>query len=122
MPRVVHFDISADQPERALKFYTKAFDWQFSKWDGPFDYWLIRTGVEEEPGIDGGMGVRSNPDAGITSIINVPSVDEYAARVVAAGGTILAPKQAIPGVGYLVNCKDTEGNGFAIMEDDEYAA
>ncbi len=52
MPRVSWFDIPADDPKRAQKFYKEVFDWSFDKWDGPMDYWMAKTGTEE-PGIDG---------------------------------------------------------------------
>src|SRR5262245_37659764 len=55
MPRVVHFEIHAAEPERAIRFYHELFGWQFNKWAGPEDYWLVVTGPKEEPGIDGGM-------------------------------------------------------------------
>lgn len=55
MPRVVHFEIHADDPERAAAFYSSVFGWEIMKWDGPFDYWLVRTGPREEMGIDGGI-------------------------------------------------------------------
>ena len=52
MPRVSWFDIPADDPERAQKFYKEVFDWKFEKWDGPMDYSMAKTG-DEQPGIDG---------------------------------------------------------------------
>ena len=55
MPRVVHFEIHAEDPERAVAFYTRVFDWQFSKWDGPMPYWLIKTGPDDQRGINGGL-------------------------------------------------------------------
>lgn len=118
MPRVVHFDIGADKPERAIEFYRAVFGWKIEKWRGPSDYWLIKTGEPGEPGIDGGLAKRDNPSASITSIVAVPSVDDFAARITANGGKIVQPRQAIPGVGYLATCQDTEGNNFAIMEMD----
>lgn len=54
MPRVVHFEIDAKKPERAIEFYEKVFGWKIEKWKGPVDYWLIMTGKESESGIDGG--------------------------------------------------------------------
>ena len=41
MSRVVHFEISADQPDRAIRFYENTFGWQFTKWDVPMPYWLV---------------------------------------------------------------------------------
>ena len=40
MPRVIHFEIVADKPERAMKFYKEVLGWEFNKWNGPQDYWL----------------------------------------------------------------------------------
>ena len=64
MPRVTHFEVHADDPERAAKFYRDAFGWKIDKWEGPVDYWLVTTGTEDEPGIDGGLVVRTDPSAG----------------------------------------------------------
>jgi predicted enzyme related to lactoylglutathione lyase len=65
MPRVVHFEINADNPERAVKFYQNIFGWKVNKWVGPMDYWLISTGDKEQPGIDGAIMKKANPQATI---------------------------------------------------------
>lgn len=44
MPRVVHFEIHAENPPRAAQFYQTVLGWDVQKWDGPADYWLIKTG------------------------------------------------------------------------------
>jgi len=121
MPRIIHFDISADDPERAIRFYREVFGWQIEKWNGPFDYWLIKTGDPDEPGIDGGLARREQPSDAITNIIGVTSVEEVVTRIVASGGRVVQPKRVIPGVGYLATCQDTEGNVFAVMQRDESA-
>src|SRR5204863_10015325 len=46
---------SASNPERAANFYRKAFGWKIEKWPGPTDYWLVNTGAEGTPGINGGL-------------------------------------------------------------------
>ena len=60
MSRVVHFEIPADDPERAINFYEKVFGWRFEKWEGPIEYWLVKTGPEDQPGIDGGLTRRED--------------------------------------------------------------
>jgi predicted enzyme related to lactoylglutathione lyase len=85
------------------------------------DYWLIMTGQEGEPGIDGGLGRRERPDEHTTNTIGVDSVDAYVEKVLAACGTVVVPQHAIPGVGYLAYCADTEGNMFGLMADDPTA-
>lgn len=121
MPRPIHFDISVDDPERAAKFYGEAFGWEIGKWDGPFDYWTIKTGTSAEAGIDGGLARRENPSDAIMNFIGVPSVAEYAEKIAALGGKVVRGRQAIPGVGYIAVCQDTEGNRFGILEADESA-
>ncbi len=121
MLRVTHFEISVDDPERAIKFYTDAFGWEIKKWEGPMNYWLIMTGPKDQPGIDGGLMKREHPGASTTNTIDVPSVDEFISKITEAGGKIVAPKQSIPGVGYFAYCQDTEGNTFGIMEEDTSA-
>ena len=126
MPRVVHFEIHAEEPERAVSFYESAFGWQFNKWEGPTDYWLIKTGPESQPGIDGGLMRRMGPVDGqaITSYVctvDVSSVDEAISKVEGSGGTVVMPKMAVQGVGWLVYCKDTESNIFGMMQEDPAA-
>ncbi len=122
MSRVVHFEIPADDPERAIKFYEKVFDWQIEKWDGPIEYWLIMTGEEDKPGIDGGLARRENPTTGVENTIDVKDLDASLANVKANGGKVIRPRMAIPGVGWMAYIKDTEGNVFGLMESDLEAA
>jgi hypothetical protein len=112
-------DIAADDPPRAIRFYERVFGWRIRKWEGPTDYWLIQTGDVSAPGINAGLAKRDNPSQFVTPFISVPSVDEYAARVQASGGTIIQPKMAIPGIGYLAAFRDTEGNTVGMLEKDE---
>ena len=121
MPRVVHFDIPADDPARAADFYREVFGWKIEKWEGPVEYWMVTTGEEGEPGINGGLTRRQGPDDSVANTVEVSSVDEYAASVQARGGKVIMPKSPIPGVGYLALCKDTEGNRFGIIQMDESA-
>lgn len=118
MLRFVHFDISAAEPERAVKFYADVFGWEITKWDGPMDYWLVTTGPDNEPGINGGIAMRKDPSERVTNTIDVPSVDEFIEKITQAGGKVIAPKMPIQGVGYFALCLDTEGNPFGIMEED----
>jgi hypothetical protein len=118
MPRIVHFEISADEPERAINFYKSIFGWDVQKWNGPEDYWLITTGPNDQPGINGGLFRRKGPVNYVNSI-DVPSVDEYAEKILAHGGKVVAPKMTVPGVGYLVYVQDTEGNVFGLYQEDE---
>jgi predicted enzyme related to lactoylglutathione lyase len=121
MSRVIHFDLSADDPERAVIFNRDVFRWKIEKWDGPMEYWMITNGDENDPGITGGIADRVQPKDSTAVVFDVPSVDESTERVQKSGGRMREPKQTIPGAGYLVMCVDTDGNTFGIMEIDESA-
>ncbi len=120
MSRVIHFEINADDPERAAKFFANAFNWEIEKWSGPVEYWLITTGEESEPGINGAIKHRSDNLATVNTI-SVPSVDEFSQKITQAGGKAVTPKMAIPSIGYHAYCQDSEGNIFGIMQDDPSA-
>jgi len=126
MSRVVHFEIHADDPQRAVTFYRDIFDWQINKFGGPDDYWLITTGPATEPGIDGAILQRRGPINGDSVIayvctIDVPSVDAAITKITSHGGTIALPKMAIPHVGWIAYAKDTDGNIFGVMQSDHSA-
>lgn len=118
MPRVVHFELQAEKPDRAIKFYKNVFGWEFKKWDGPQEYWLIMTGPESQPGINGGLLQRNPPGCPAVNSIDVPSVDEFTDKVIKQGGTVVMPKMPIPGVGYVAYCADTEGTIFGLFQGD----
>ena len=128
--RVVHFDISADDAARAAKFYQDVFGWKIEKYGGdvPMEYWMVVTGPDSEPGINGGMHKRQGPaSAGDEPVafectIGVDNVDAYAKKIEPAGGKILMAKMGLKGVGWFVHALDTEGNHFSLMQPDPSAA
>jgi len=115
MPRVTRFEISTDDPERAIQFYSRVFGWEIQKWNGPQEYWLVKTGPEDLPGINGGLFRRRGPTS-ILSVIDVPSIDDFMAKISENGGQVVVPKMAVPSVGYVAYCQDTEGNTFGLRE------
>jgi predicted enzyme related to lactoylglutathione lyase len=128
MSRVVHFEIHADKPERAIAFYTGLFGWQFKKWEGPMPYWLITTGPDGQPGINGGLVSRpcaAPAEAQATNAfvctIGVDKLDACLSQLAGLGGKIAHPKMPISGVGWLAYAKDTEGNTFGMMQPDPNA-
>ena len=121
MPKVIHFEINADEPLRAKKFYESVFNWKIEKWGGPVEYWTIDAGDDTEEGIEGGMQKREQSEDQIFNYISVSSVDEFSKKIEANGGTLVSPKITVPGVGYFYMFKDTEGNKLGIMQEDELA-
>lgn len=121
MPRPIHFEIPAENPERAMAFYESVFGWKFQKWDGPVPYWIVSTGDPSEPGIDGGLMLRRHPEQPCVNTIGVACLDETLSTVEKHGGHCVVPKMPVPGIGWLAYCKDTEGHILGLMQADPSA-
>ena len=121
MARVVHFEIPADDPQRASTFFKNVFGWDIQKWDGPVDYWLMMTGEQGAPGIDGALLKKAEGNPMVVHTIDVEDLDATIAKIEASGGSIAVPKMPVPGVGWMAYFKDTEGNIHGIMQSDESA-
>ncbi len=112
---ILWFEIPADDPARAQKFYGSLFGWKINAFPGMPDYWHIDTGGPDASP-DGGMMTRKHPGQPITNYVRVPSVTRGMAKVVKLGGAICKAKTAVPQMGYFAICTDTEGNTFALWE------
>ncbi len=121
MPKVNHFDIPANNPEKAMEFYKKVFGWRFQKWEGPIDYWFSDSGNPNEEGINGAIGKKNDPNEGIVNTIGVDNLDKFIQKIIDSGGKITNPKHAIQGVGWLAYFEDLDGNTFGLMQDDPNA-
>ncbi len=123
MPRIVHFEIYADDVDRAEKFYSDIFGWSVNRFDGPadIDYRLATTGTEG-PGIDGAIMKRPHQGVAGMNYIEVDSIDTYASNIRSGGGKVLQPKFAVPGVGWVAVCLDTEDNPLGLFQSDESAS
>lgn len=118
--QIVHLELPADDVKRAQAFYSELFGWQFSNPPGFDDYWAVDVGEDPAHGI--GMMARQNPGHGPTYYIGVESVAGSLANVEHLGGKVLVPRSPVPGMGWFAHCQDTEGNVFALWEDDTSAA
>jgi uncharacterized protein len=125
--RVIHFEIQADDIERAGKFYENVFNWEISQMmkaeEGGMDYWGLKTGPDGTPGINGGLYKRGE-DKLFTydCTIQVDDIDKSIEDVKKNGGSIRGEKMEIPGVGWFVGGTDTEGNRFGLMQPTGWEA
>lgn len=107
---IVHFEIPADDLQRAKKFYEKAFGWKISDpWK--MNYFIVETKEKGQEGINGGLMERKNPGQPFMNYLAVESIDASCKKVEKAGGVVVLPKTEIgPGMGWIAAFKDTEGN------------
>ncbi|MHB8071483.1 MAG: VOC family protein [Candidatus Cryosericum sp.] len=120
MARPIHFELSTIDPARAITFYKAVFGWKIEPAGGPWEYYLITTGTDPEPGINGAISRSRDGTVGTVNTISVTSVDESVTAVTANGGTVIMTPQPMPGVGMLAMCKDTEGNVFGLLQMEHH--
>ena len=117
---IIWFEIPADKPERAKRFYGKLFGWKIYPLPGMADYWHIDTGGGDDTP-DGGLMKRKHPGQPVINYVNVPSVTRAMVKVKKLGGKVPVPRTAVPQMGYFAVCQDTEDNTFALWEINRQA-
>lgn len=118
MPYVTYVEFNVPDSKQAAEFYKKAFGWEAQGW-GDDDYMVVSHG--DEAGIDAGLDKAKDGKPLAVPVITVPSVDEYAGKVKAAGGEIVIEKFPIPSQGYAAYFTDPGGLTVGIYENDENA-
>jgi predicted enzyme related to lactoylglutathione lyase len=119
---IVHFEIPADDVQRAKKFYEDAFGWKISDpWN--MNYFMVETKDKGEEGINGGLMQRKMPGQPFMNYINVPSIDESLKAIEKAGGKVAMPKTEIgSGMGWIAAFIDTEGNIMGFHQNPQKPA
>lgn len=121
MARVVHFEFAVDDPVRAIAFYENVLGWKVMKWEGPVDYWLLTTGEQNQPGIDGALMRRQDDWPDVINTVDVEDLEATVAAAEANGGKRVTPRSVVPGVGYMSYVTDSEDNIFGLMQSDPTA-
>jgi len=115
----IHFEIPANDLNRARSFYNKLFGWEIHEVPGRKDYLLIASNGQER--VSSSIIKRFNPRQTTIIYFDVPSVEKCSSRIQELGGKIVVPKKPVPGIGYFAICHDTENNSFGIWEEDSQA-
>jgi predicted enzyme related to lactoylglutathione lyase len=121
MPKIVHFEIPVDDPQRAAAFYRDALGWEITRF-GEEPYWLVRAGTDEEPGADGALVSREELHQSPVVIAGVADIDDALSRVQKCGGQTIQGKLPIPGMGWSAYIRDPEGNTIGFFQPDMNAA
>jgi predicted enzyme related to lactoylglutathione lyase len=122
MGGVVHFEIPADDMDRAQQFYKSAFGWQISSIPDINYAMVTTTDVDEqsrpkEPGaINGGMFKRDGDVTNPTIVVDVEDIDETLKTLEGLGATTLSPKQPVMDMGFSAYFRDPEGNIIGLWE------
>lgn len=123
MGGVVHFEIPADDQDRASKFYREALGWRIEPVPG-MDYSMVITADMDDNGqpvaagaINGGMMAREGEITNPVVTVDVPDINATLKRVEELGGSVVVPKNEIPGMGYTAYFRDSEGNVMGLWEN-----
>ena len=125
MSKVVHFEIPADDLDRAKNFYGSVFGWELQTMPMEVgEYTSVKTTdvdeqtqVPTEPGaINGGMFVRDERLTTPVITIDVDGIDDALKEIEAGGGSTVTPRTQIPGMGAFAYFKDPEGNVLGLWE------
>jgi predicted enzyme related to lactoylglutathione lyase len=113
-----HIEFPADDPERAMRFYTAVAGWEFSPASGMEDYWVFRT----SEGYGGGIGKRGvSTGEALRDYIEVDSIDDAVAAAERTGGSVKEAKSEIPGVGSFAVLIDPEGTEIGLFQTSRTA-
>jgi predicted enzyme related to lactoylglutathione lyase len=121
---VGHFEIPADNPARARKFYAGAFGWKMNEIPG-MDYTMVSTGPVDEQGmpkvpghVGGGIGKRGGMLEHPVVTIMVDEITDAEKTIEKHGGRILQRKQPIGdgSMGWTGYFKDSEGNTVGLYQ------
>src|SRR5262245_46709911 len=124
MNRVVHFEIPAEDLERAKKFYSENFGWKLNQL-GPEmgNYVLVQTGPTDEKGmpqdkafINGGLMKRDPSASSPVLVIAVGDADQAVENVRKSGGKLVGEIIDIPNVGRYARVQDSEGNVIGVIK------
>jgi predicted enzyme related to lactoylglutathione lyase len=121
MPKVVHFEIPVDDPERASAFHRDALGGEITG-IGDQPYWLVQAGADDEPGANGALIARGTLHTSPELIAGVADIDETLAVVPRAGGRVVHGKLSVPGVGWSAYVLGSEGNTIGFFQSDPSVA
>jgi predicted enzyme related to lactoylglutathione lyase len=125
--RVVHFEIPAEDQDRAKEFYTSAFGWNITTMPeiGYTSLGTIPTdeqGMPTEPGaINGGMFRREGELTGPIITVDVDDIDAALEKIGSLGGSTVRARGAVPQMGYFAYFRDSEGNLMGLWQTDPSA-
>ena len=122
--QVVHFEVPADDLERAQRFYADAFGWQLTPIP-EMSYTMVQTGPSDQNGrpsesgmINGGMMARSGGPATAPVItITVDDIDDALATVEQHGGKTAVGRQPVGDMGFSAYFVDPEGNTMGLWQN-----
>jgi uncharacterized protein len=121
--RVVHFEIPADDVERARSFYREAFGWQITPMP-EMNYTIVSTtavdenGAPTEPGaINGGMMQRQGRFTAPVVTIETDDIDSKLQEVEKLGGSTVEAKMPIGQMGFAAYFADPEGNVIGLWQN-----
>jgi predicted enzyme related to lactoylglutathione lyase len=107
-------DIGSPDPQGTAEFYGALFGWEAP--EGPPENGGYRVAMVGDRAV-AGIGPQQNPGPPVwATYIAVENADEVVAKVLAAGGRVLAPAMDVLDVGRMAVCSDPQGAVFSLWQ------
>ena len=122
MDKVEHFEIPADDVERATNFYMRVFKWTLNPVPGVKYTRLLTVRIDEKfvsPRpfeVNGGIIKRDENITNPVITITVTDMDDALKKIEKEGGKIIGGKTEFGDRGYFAYFKDTEGNVMGLWQ------
>lgn len=118
-PTVYYFEISVNDLERAIAFYSEVFGCEFNRVDVDGNQMANFPSLEGRPGASGVLAKGNSyipGQQGVRVYFDTDSIDETLSKVSATGGKVLYPKTSIGELGWVAEFEDSEGNCIALSQ------
>jgi uncharacterized protein len=118
---VVYFEIPVNDIDRAIKFYTTVFNFEFDKEIIDKNEMALFPFAEANSGISGALAkgeIYKPTKDGVVIYFKTENIDETLKSATYNGGQMLYPKTD-NGIGFVAEFEDTEGNRIALYQAKE---
>ena len=122
MDKVEHFELPADNVERATNFYMKVFKWELNPVPGVKYTRLLTIRVDDKVTlprpfeVNGAIIKRTKEVTTPVVTITVTDMDDTLKRIAKEGGKVLVSKTEFSDRGYTAYFSDSEGNVMGLWQ------
>ncbi len=122
MDKVEHFEIPADNVERATNFYMKVFKWELNPVPGVKYTRLLTIRVDDKVvlprpfEVNGAIIKRTKEVTTPVVTVTVTDMDDTLKRIAKEGGKVLVGKTEFGDRGYTAYFSDSEGNVMGLWQ------
>jgi len=113
---IVHIEFPSADADRAQRFWSGLFGWQFGGGMEGMDYRMAQTGEGSGAAVFPAEERSGHPNF----YFDTADIDASSAKVRELGGEADEPRP-VPAMGWFATCRDPQGNEFGLWQNDPSA-